>query len=637
MCGIAGFFNPFTDYTKEELYHKKILDSMNQAQKHRGPDDEGTYLSDLCGLAQVRLNIIDLVTGHQPMQRTRGDRTCVIAYNGEIYNTPELKAELLLAGETFQTTSDTEVILAGFFRHGPDYIKKLNGIYAIALWDDRAKELHLFRDRLGVKPLFYTQRASHTPSLCGSGGLRPAKHTPPDNTLVFASEIKGLFAFPGITPAIDRNGLCEIFALGPAKTYGKGVFKNIVEVLPGEHIFFDRTSCKKEFYWKLESRPHTDSFEKTIEKTRWLLTDSIKRQMVSDVPISTFLSGGVDSSIVTAVCAEELKKRGKTLDTFSFDFADNDKYFKSNAFQPSQDRPFVEQMADTLGTNHRFLECSSQDQIDCLYKAVDARDLPCMADVESSMLYFCSRVKEFDTVALTGECADEIFGGYPWFHKKEAFETNAFPWSPHMEPRQTLLCDSLIQELHMEDYARAAYEKTISETPVLLEDSPEEKRRREIAYLNLCWFMATLLDRMDRTSMYNGLEARVPFADYRIVEYVFNVPWSMKCPDGIVKGLLRHAAEGLLPKEILWRKKSPYPKTYDPHYEKLLGSRLKDVLDSPNAPIRNLLDTKKVQRFLDSPSDYGRPWYGQLMAGPQMLAYMLQVNYWMEKYKIRIV
>jgi asparagine synthase (glutamine-hydrolysing) len=235
------------------------------------------------------------------------------------------------------------------------------------------------------------------------------------------------------------------------------------------------------------------------------------------------------------------------------------------------------------------------------------------------------------------ECSDEIFGGYPWFHSAKAFETHAFPWSDSIEPRQVLLSDSIIHDLNMEEYARAAYENTISETPVFPEDTPEEKRRREISYLNLRWFMVTLLDRMDRTSMYSGLEARVPLADHRIVEYVFNVPWHIKCTGGIVKGLLRHAGEGLLPKDILWRKKSPYPKTYDPGYEKLLGSQLKEVLSEPNAPIRTLLDTNKVHAFLNSPSDYGKPWYGQLMAGPQMLAYMLQVNYWLEKYKIHIL
>lgn len=616
MCGIAGFFNPYVDYKTNEPKWRHILDGMNRAQKRRGPDDEGTYLSNLCGLAHVRLEIIDLVTGHQPLIRHGQGRECAIVFNGEIYNMTELKAGLLSEGATFQTTSDTEVILTGYMLHGKNYIKKLNGIFAIALWDSVSEELFLFRDRLGIKPLFYTMI---------------------DETLVFSSEIKGLFAYPKVAPRLDGEGLCEVFALGPAKSYGKGVFKDVLEVLPGQCITFDRISCTEEFYWKLESHPHEDSMEKTVEKTAWLLEDAVKKQMLSDIPISTFLSGGVDSSLVTAICAKELKKQGKILNTFSFDFQDNNKYFKSNSFQPSQDRPFVEEMVAYAGTNHRFLECSNQDQLDCLFKAVDARDLPCMADVESSMLYFCSKVKDYNKVTLTGECADEIFGGYPWFHKTEAFQAHAFPWSMSMEPRQVLLDDSVIRELHMEEYARAAYEKTIRETPLLAEDTPEEKRRREISYLNLRWFMVTLLDRMDRTSMYNGLEARVPFADHRIVEYLFNVPWEMKCPNGIVKGLLRHAGEGLLPKEILWRKKSPYPKTYDPAYEKLLGNQLKEVLADTNAPIRGLLDLKKVHSFLNSPSDYGKPWYGQLMAGPQMLAYMLQINYWLETYKIQIL
>lgn len=616
MCGIAGFFNPDRDYTIDKEKWMHILEHMNQVQKRRGPDGEGTYLSQCCGFAHVRLTIIDLVTGKQPMIRKNGGRECAIVFNGEIYNMHELKAELSAEGAAFETTSDTEVILVGYMLHGKEFIKKLNGIFAIALWDSHSRKLLLFRDRLGVKPLFYTKK---------------------DDTFIFASEIKGLFAYPGVQPVLNRDGLCEIFALGPAKSYGKGVFKDVFEVLPGHCITLDGFSYSDEAYWTLESRPHEDSMEETIEKTAWLLEDSVKKQMLSDIPISTFLSGGIDSSLVTAICAKELHAQGKELNTFSFDFVDNQKYFKSNAFQPSQDRPFVEEMVAHCGTNHRFLECSNKDQLECLYKAVDARDLPCMADVESSMLYFCSQVVPYNKVTLTGECADEIFGGYPWFHNPTAFKTPAFPWSADMRPRQVLLDNGLIRELHMEDYARAAYEKTIHETPLLAEDTPEEKRRREIAYLNLRWFMVTLLDRMDRTSMYNGLEARVPFADHRIVEYIFNVPWQMKCPDGIVKGLLRHAGKEYLPKEILWRKKSPYPKTYDPNYERLLGNRLKEVLANPNAPIRKLLDTKKVHRFLNSPSDYGRPWYGQLMAGPQMLAYMLQVNYWLETYSISIV
>lgn len=616
MCGIAGFFNPNKDYTKERKKWQPVLERMNQTLKHRGPDGSGTYLCPSVGFSHVRLKIIDLFTGEQPMIKKRDGFDFAIVFNGEIYNMNELKDELTAKGAVFETASDTEVILTGYMFYGIEYIKKLNGIFAAALWDARSQKLHLFRDRLGVKPLFYTKK---------------------DDTFVFSSEIKGLFAYPGIRPVLDCGGLCEIFALGPAKSYGKGVFKDVFEALPGHVITIDRFSYTDDAYWTLKSRPHEDSMEKTIEKTAWLLSDSVKMQMLSDIPISTFLSGGIDSSLVTAICAKELKKQGKALNTFSFDFTDNQKFFKSNAFQPSQDRPYAEQMVSHCGTNHRFLECSNQEQFHCLYKAVDARDLPCMADVESSMLYFCSQVVRHNKVTLTGECADEIFGGYPWFHSKEAFETNAFPWSKDIAPRQILLDDTLIEDLNLEEYSLAAYEKTIRETPMLPEDSPEEKRRREIAYLNLRWFMTTLLDRMDRTSMYNGLEARVPFADHRIVEYIFNVPWEMKCPDGIVKGLLRHAGANMVPKDILWRQKSPYPKTYDPSYEKLLGRQLKEVLATPSSPIRTLLDTKKVKNFLNSPSDYGKPWYGQLMAGPQMLAYMLQVNYWLKHYHIQIV
>ncbi len=616
MCGIAGFFNPNMDYTKEKGRWIPILNHMNQVQKHRGPDGSGVYLSPCCGFAHVRLKIIDLYTGEQPMTKRMGDSECSIVFNGEIYNMKELKEELTEEGAVFKTASDTEVILEGYMMHGTEFIKKLNGIFAVALWDASLSKLLLFRDRLGVKPLFYTKY---------------------NDTFLFASEIKGLFAYPGVKPVLDRSGHCEVFALGPAKTYGKGVFKDIFEVLPGHLITMDRFSCQDEAYWSLKSRPHEDSMEETIEKTAWLLEDSVKKQMLSDIPISAFLSGGIDSSLVTAICAKELKKQGKKLRTYSFDFTDNQKYFQSNAFQPSQDRPFAEQMVSHCGTDHRFLECGNAEQLKCLYQAVDARDLPCMADVESSMLYFCSKVVRHNKVTLTGECADEIFGGYPWFHSKTAFETDAFPWSFDMAPRQALLDPALIEDLHMEEYAHAAYEKTIHETPLLQEDTPKEKRRREIAYLNLRWFMVTLLDRMDRTSMYNGLEARVPFADHRIVEYVFNVPWQMKCPDGIVKGLLRHAGSNLLPKEILWRKKSPYPKTYDPSYEKLLAQQLRETLASPSSPIRTFLDAKKVKAFLNSPSDYGKPWYGQLMAGPQMIAYMLQVNYWLKKYHVQII
>ncbi|UWP60182.1 asparagine synthase (glutamine-hydrolyzing) [Ruminococcus gauvreauii] len=616
MCGIAGFCDYTEDYQRVGSNWLPVLKKMNRVLKHRGPDEDGIFIERHCALAHVRLSILDLAGGHQPMTRCEGLGKCTISYNGEIYNMPELRGELLADGIKLSTTSDTEVILAGYMRYGWEYVKRLNGIFSFAIWDGRTDKLLLFRDRAGVKPLFYCKK----------------KHS-----LIFSSEIKGILQYPGMDAVLDREGLCEIFGLGPAKSYGKGVLKGIEELLPGHFMEYDRSGMRTHCYWKLVSQPHTDSYEKTVEKTAWLVTDAVRSQMLSDVPVCTFLSGGVDSSLVTAICARECERQGKVLDTFSFDFKDNDKNFKANSFQPSQDRPYVDQMVDFAGTRHRYLECTNRDLYEHLFEAVDARDLPCMADVESSMLYFCRQVAQYDKVTLTGECADEIFGGYPWFHKQECFDADIFPWSMDFEMRRMLLKDEVLRELPLEEYAKAAYQKTVDETPVLPGENAREARRREISYLNLKWFMQTLLDRMDRTSMHSGLEARVPFADHRIIEYVWNVPWDMKCRGGVVKGLLRAAGEEVLPHEILYRKKSPYPKTYDPDYEHLLKSRLMEVMSDSNAPLTALIDRKKAEAFIQTPSDYGRPFYGQLMAGPQLIAYLLQINYWLEHYRIRMV
>lgn len=616
MCGIAGFSNFSTDYAATPDKWTPILEKMNQVQKHRGPDENGTLLDSHCGLSHVRLSIIDLSTGQQPMIRMQGEKKCAIVYNGEIYNMKEIKRALQGRGVKFRTESDTEVILAAYEVYGVEVAKHLNGIFAFAIWDEKREKLYLFRDHSGVKPLFYTIH---------------------NNTLVFASEIKGLFCYPGIQPEVDKEGLCEIFGLGPAKTYGKGVFRNVKEVLPAHFLEFDVNGVQSHCYWQLKSHLHEESFSDTVEHTRELVVTSVKEQMLSDVSICTFLSGGVDSSLVTAICSEELRKQGKRLDTYSFDFIDNDVHFQSNTFQPTQDRPWVEKMVGFADTNHHFLECGNVELYDYLFDAVDARDLPCMADVESSMHYFCKEVSGHNKVTLTGECADEIFGGYPWFHKRECFEADIFPWSMDMVPRTMLLKDEVLRELPIEEYARSAYDRTIGETPKLAGESREESRRREIAYLNLRWFMQTLLDRMDRSSMYSGLEARVPLANHRIIEYLWNVPWEMKSHNGIVKGLLRAAGEKHLPKEVLYRKKSPYPKTYDPAYENRLRQEMSRILENPDAPIRALIDRNKVEKFMGNATDYGRPFYGQLMAGPQLLAYFLQVNYWLEKYKIRLV
>ncbi|MCI8449099.1 MAG: asparagine synthase (glutamine-hydrolyzing), partial [Eubacterium sp.] len=557
MCSIAGFYDPSANFTARQEEFEHILRQMGHVQSHRGPDDSGIRLTAQCGLSHTRLSIIDLQNGSQPMTKSFGSHLYHIVYNGEIYNLKSLRQALFERDVIPKTSSDTEVILLSYLTFGPEFVCQLDGIFAFAIYDERHKILSLYRDSFGVKPLFYTIK---------------------DKTLVFSSELKGLYCFPGVTARLDPGGLNELFGLGPARTPGNGILTDIHELKPGTCMTCSSLGSITHTYYRLTSRPHEDSYEDTIEKTRFLITDAIKRQMISDVPICTFLSGGVDSSLVSAVCASELKAAGGQLSTYSFDFTENDKYFQANSFQPSMDRPYVDKMAAFLHSDHHYLECDSLTQADKLYESVNAHDLPCMADVDSSLLYFCSEAAKTHKVVLTGECADEVFGGYPWFHKENFLNCNTFPWTPDLSMRKQLLSQDLLNVLDMDQYVKNAYETAIREIPILPDESETEVNRRRIGYLNIRFFMQTLLNRMDRTSMHSGLEARVPFADRALVDYVFNIPWEMKAKDGVVKNVLRQAARSLLPDEILFRKKSPYPKTYHPYYEQLLSKRLKDVL-----------------------------------------------------------
>ena len=615
MCGIAGFCNFEYDYTHNSPFYTKILTDMHDCLSHRGNDQFGHYLKNTVGLSHARLSIRDISNGSQPIVRQFHNNEYAIVYNGEIYNTDELVSDLKHAGYTFQTTSDTEVILYAFIHYGAEFVNYLNGIFAFAIWDQQNQRLYLYRDRVGIKPIFYYLNG---------------------NQLVFASEPKALFCYPDVQPHLKLDGLREVLGIGPARTSGNGIFEHVYEVLPGHYMCYSKNSFSEHTYWDLTAKEHEDSYSSTVEKVSWLVRDAVTRQMVSDVPVCTFLSGGIDSSIVTVIAARHLKELGDTLNTFSFDFKGNEQYFQSNAFQPERDLPYVNIMLKHCATNHTYLECDETLLANTLFAAVDARDYPGMADIDASLLYFCSLVKQHNKVALTGECADEIFGGYPWFYRPELLNRDGFPWSHDIAARTVFLKDEWISCLDLQNYSYDKYRTSFAKAPILEDESTEEQRRRRIAYLNIKWFMQTLLDRMDRTSMYSGLEARVPFADHRIIEYVFNVPWEMKYRNGTEKALLRDAAKDLLPPELLYRKKSPYPKTYHPGYEQALCKRFEQIINNPNAPIASLIDKNKALHFIECPKEYGKPWFGQLMAGPQLIAYFIQLNYWMEKYHLSV-
>lgn len=616
MCGIAGFVNFSDNFVKRREYNKVIAENMSKVLIPRGPDAEGVFIGEHAVFAHRRLAVIDLSGGAQPMSRTIGGYEFIITYNGELYNTKELKEKLIQYGYNFTTESDTEVLLYSYIHYGTECAQHLNGIYAFCIWDSMRQRVYLCRDHFGVKPLFYTFAG---------------------NTLVFASEIKSLFQYPGITPKVSKEGLQEIFAISPAKTQGLGVFKNIKELRPARYMVFSQHHNVIKKYWELESYPHVDSYEKTVETVHDLVYDSIKRQLVSDVPIGTLLSGGLDSSIITAVGAMEFKKSGKQLSTYSFDYKDNDKYFKASTFQPDADAPWVKRMSEEFDTFHTVLECDSEDLINNLEACVDAKDLPGMADVDASLLYYCKKIKEKHTVILSGECSDEIFGGYPWFRSEKAFSTHAFPWCYDLSLRKSVLKDEVEKTLKLDDYSFNRYSESLREVPALFSDTLEEKRRREIAWLNLNWFMTNLLDRKDRMSMASGLEVRVPYCDYRLIQYVWNIPWSMKNKDNVSKSILREAVKTILPEDVLYRKKSPYPKTHNPQYEKLVREKLLDTISDPNAPLLALCDYDKIVNAVTCDFDYGKPFFGQLMAGPQFMGFLLQVNYWLKKFRVNIV
>ena len=458
-----------------------------------------------------------------------------------------------------------------------------------------------------------------------------------NNNFIFGSEIKSILEHPEISACVDSDGICELFGIGPAHTPGLTPFKNIFELKPGYCGVYDVNGFKMEQYFKLVSAPHTDGFDETCKKINFYLKDSINRQLVSDVPLGMMLSGGLDSSIITAYASDNFKDCPEKFKTFSVDYLDNDINFKKNDFQPNSDNEFIDLMVKSFNCNHSRIVLDTPELAKSLMASMLARDMPGMADVDSSLYLFCKEIKKDVSVVLSGECSDEIFAGYPWFFREDALSSNTFPWSIAISERQKLLAPSLASKIDLKEYIDCRYNQALNQIDFVESDSAETTEKRKISYLTLNWWMQTLLDRSDRMSMASGLEVRVPFCDYRLVQYMWNVPWEMKALDGREKGLLRYVVRDLLPKEIVERKKSPYPKTFNPTYLSAVKAMLKDILDTPNAPIKQVLNEDYIREILNTDgSAFSRPWFGQLMTGPQLIAYLCQVNMWLEKYEPKI-
>ena len=614
MCGIAGQVG--CDVRTVQGNYKAFC-AMLQTLTRRGPDQQGMYCSGQAALLHARLSVIDPEHGCQPMQLQWQGETYVLVYNGELYNTPELRAVLQSSGHSFLGHSDTEVLLHAYAQWGPACVERCNGIFAFAVWAAEQRVLYMARDRCGVKPLFYTQR---------------------QDGVIFGSELKALLAHPAVPPRVDTAGLAQLLLLGPGRVPGSGVFCGIRELLPGQWAVFDTNTGHLTLhrYWTLTDHEHPDDFDATVRRVRELVMDAVQRQLVADVPVAALLSGGLDSSVLAALADSAFTAQGKTLHTFSVGYKDNQRYFHATKFQPGADEPFIRIMNEALQARHHWVELDTPQLVQALYKAVDARDLPGMADVDASLLEFCRHIKPHATVALSGECADELFGGYPWYRDPAVREKYGFPWAQSTAYRASFIRPGLLGDTDPAAYVDYHYRRTLEETSALPGLSDTERRMRQMVNLNFTWFMQTLLDRKDRMSMYSGLEVRVPFCDYRLAEYLYAVPWKFKDWQGQEKGLLRQAMQGLLPEPVRTRRKSPYPKTWNPSYMAAVSTELRRVIADPEAPLLQLIRRDALEKLLAAGADNPTPWYGQLMTTPQTIAWFLQLNYWLRTYRVEL-
>ncbi|HZU68729.1 MAG TPA: asparagine synthase (glutamine-hydrolyzing) [Ktedonobacteraceae bacterium] len=607
MCGIVGWIDWQHDLTCQGTIINRMADTLN----HRGPDAGGQWLAPHAALAHRRLIVIDPETGAQPMVYQEGEKIYAITYNGEIYNFRDLRCELESYGHRFRTCSDTEVLLHAYVEWGETCVQHLNGIFAFGLWDEQQQQLLLARDHIGVKPLFYAQRG---------------------NTLLFSSELKALLAHPLVKAEVDASGLAEILTF--VRIPDSGIYRDVHALRPGHIAICREQGIRISRYWSLQSAPHTDDLDTTTAYILSLLTDTVKRQLIADVPVVSMLSGGLDSSALTALAAREFKREGKTLHTYSIDFVDSSTHFHATPLHVSLDAPWARRVSDHVGSQHHTVTVDSSTMIENLLVPLFAHDFPTAGQMTTSLYLLFKAMKQDATVTLSGESADEVFGGYPWFHNDTMLKAQTFPWlsafiGPGESARSWLSAD-LVQRMRPEQHIEQQYHMTIAEVPKLEGEEALEARRREMFYLNQTHFLPFLLERKDRMSMATGFEARVPFCDYRLVEYVWNIPWQMKTIDNREKGILRRALAGVLPDDVLSRKKSAYPTFQSPAYQEATRIWAQHILNDASAPILPLLNVQMVRTVVENKEPL------PAMALVSLYECIIQLNEWLKQYQVRL-
>lgn len=571
MSGITGWVSFGRDLTSQ----RNVIQDMTDTMSSRGPDDTGIWLSPCAALGHRRLAVIDLPGGTQPMQVSTPEGRIVIVYSGETYNYTELRGELRFRGHHFGSDSDTEVVLRSYLEWGEALADRINGMYAFAIWDGRSEKVVMVRDRLGVKPFYYYETA---------------------DGILFGSEPKAILANPCVEPVVGADGLREMFT--QQKTPGVAIYEGMRELRLGHIAVLDRNGLREWPYWQLEVTEHTDSLVETIQHVRGLLDDIVARQLVAEVPLCTLLSGGLDSSTLTALAARQLAEQGETVRSFAVDFTNQPDNFQDLMHVPNQDPPYVHLVADHVASEHSDIVLTGTEMADPMVRRaiVTARDFANgVGDRDNSLYLLFKEIRCHATVALSGESADEIFGGYPWFHNDEQRWADTFPWltMPVASP-YALLDKGLVEQLDIDSYVRDNYLTALKQAPLKEDETKLERRMRQLSFMHLTRLVQTQLDRKDRLSMAAGLEVRVPFCDYRLVQYVFNTPWSLKAFDGREKSLLRAATSDVVPNAVAYRKKSGYPGNLDPNYLRAVQRQVSDLITADHAALQ-LYDRDKLK------------------------------------------
>lgn len=603
MSGIVGYLK------HQKINHEDIdlFTRMSKSISNRG-EYEKIFTADYILLAKRQKNKcgteLNIINNNNPLE---------IVFSGKLFNKKSLLLELASCDASPINENDEEIVLQAYLKWGKDCISKFNGYFSLAIWDKRERKLFCARDRMGAQPLFFYRYS---------------------NGIIFASEIKALMASGIIKGEIDNYGVKQLLLLGPSRTGGCGIIKGIDELKPGQYLEVDADNFKVATYWKPTALMHTDDYKTTVEKTRELITNAIARQIDSDEP-GCFLSGGLDSSIITKVVADIYKKGNKQLKTFSVDYKENDVYFEKNSFQSSRDNYYIDIMSKLTNSDHKYFMLDTQELLEAIDESSTARDLPGMGDIDSSLRVFCKKVGLETDICMSGECADEFFGGYPWYHREELLYRDNFPWLNALSLRESLFNKDILGK-NNDEYVYEEYKKVIDYTDCLDVDDKQNKRIREMFMLNYYYFMQTLIDRGDRMSSGTNLEIRMPFCDNAIIDYAFNMPWEYKAITGREKGIMREAFKDLLPEEINNRKKTPYPKTFNPAFRAGIVTRAEKLINDKNSIISELVNKDTFFDLKNNKIAVTEPWYGQLMRLPQIFGYIVELDIFFKRFNLKI-